>query len=80
MPDDPDHEILLEYNRIGPVMEVRAVSGTDGLEIRFAVPARTARADVEQLARNKLSYARGRSDNLAPSPTSRAGPRGGILV
>jgi hypothetical protein len=58
MSGDPDSEILVEMNRIGGAMEVRAVSGGDGLEVSFSAPANTAQADVDRLARQKLAYVR----------------------
>lgn len=58
MSDDPDSEILLEMNRIGSAMEVRAISAGDGLEISFSAPANTLRSDIERLARSKLAYVR----------------------
>lgn len=58
MPDDPDSEILIEMNRIGSAMEVRAISAGDGLEISFSAPAGAARSDIERLARSKLGYVR----------------------
>lgn len=58
MSDDPDSEILIEMNRIGGAMEVRAISAGDGLEVAFAVPANTAQSDIQRLARSKLAYVR----------------------
>ena len=55
---DPDDEILIEMNRIGGAMEVRAVSTSDGLEVVFTAPANAAQADIESLARAKLAYVR----------------------
>jgi hypothetical protein len=59
---DPDDEILLELNRIGGAIEVRAVSAGDGLEVSFTAPANAARVDIERLARAKLAYVRSRGD------------------
>ncbi|MEQ1784704.1 MAG: hypothetical protein ABMA14_25435 [Hyphomonadaceae bacterium] len=58
MSGDPDDEILLEMNRIGGAMEVRAISATDGLEIEFTAPSSAAKSDIENLARAKLAYVR----------------------
>jgi hypothetical protein len=58
MTDDPDREILLEMNRIGNAMEVRAISAGDGLEISFTAPASSAQSDIDRLARAKLAYVR----------------------
>ena len=58
MTDDPDSEILLEMNRIGGAMEVRAISAGDGLEVSFSAPANTPQSDIQRLARSKLGYVR----------------------
>ncbi|HOZ29009.1 MAG TPA: hypothetical protein PLH23_15575 [Hyphomonadaceae bacterium] len=58
MPSDPDDEILLELNRIRGVMEVRAVSAGDGLEVVFVAPSSAAQSDIQRLARAKLAYVR----------------------
>ncbi len=58
MPDDPDSEILIEMNRIGGAMEVRAISAGDGLEVSFSAPANAAQSDIQRLARSKLAYVR----------------------
>ena len=85
MADDPDNEILLELNRIGGAIEVRAVSAGDGLEVMFTAPASTAKSDIERLARAKLAYVRskdkggghGGSGGPGSPPTD---GRGGILA
>jgi hypothetical protein len=61
MVEDPDSEILIEMNRIGGAMEVRAVSAGDGLEVVFTAPANAAQADIQRLARLKLAYVRGKA-------------------
>ena len=76
MADDPDAEILLELNRIGGAIEVRAVSGGDGLEVAFAAPADAAQTDIENLARAKLRYVRSKSDRNGPGTDG----RGGVLA
>jgi hypothetical protein len=85
--DDPDAEILLETTRIGHALEVRAISGGDGLEVSFQAPASAIEADIHRLARAKLSFVRHRSD--AGSHGSHAGSdeplkpskgRGGVIV
>lgn len=58
MADDPDSEILIEMNRMRGVMEVRAVSAGDGLEVVFMAPTNAAQSDVQRLARSKLAYVR----------------------
>jgi hypothetical protein len=58
---DPDAEILIEMNRMGGVMEVRAVSAGDGLEVVFVAPSNAAQSDIQRLARAKLAYVRKRS-------------------
>jgi len=55
---DPDDEILIEMNRIGGSMEVRAISAIDGLEVAFTAPASALKMDIERLARAKLGYVR----------------------
>ncbi|MEQ1610536.1 MAG: hypothetical protein ABL956_16455 [Hyphomonadaceae bacterium] len=60
MAEDPDSEILIEMNRIGGAMEVRAVSAGDGLEVVFTAPANAAQGDIQRLARAKLAYVRGK--------------------
>ena len=58
MTEDPDTEILIEMNRIGGAMEVRAISAGDGLEVSFSAPANAAQSDIQKLARSKLAYVR----------------------
>jgi len=78
MPDDPDSEILLELNRIGGAIKVRAVSAGDGLEVSFSAPSNTAHADIERLARMKLAYVRSKAQGgQGPSGGNRGG---GIVV
>ena len=78
MPSDPDAEILLELNRIGGAIEVRAVSAGDGLEVSFTAPANAAQADIQRLARAKLSYVRSRSGGQGGQPGNDG--KGGIVV
>jgi hypothetical protein len=78
MADDPDAEILIELNRIGGALEVRAVSVADGLEVAFTAPANAAQADIEKLASAKLHYVRSRNKGGQGGPTSDG--RGGILA
>lgn len=59
----PDDEILIEMNRIGGAMEVRAVSAVDGLEVVFTAPASAGKIDIERLARAKLGYVRRKSED-----------------
>jgi hypothetical protein len=81
MADDPDTEILLEMNRIGGAIEVRAVSAGDGLEVVFTAPAGAAQSDIQKLARLKLSYVRSRSSGGGQgSPPAGGGGIGGIVV
>ena len=61
MTGDPEGEILIEMNRIGGAMEVRAISTADDLEVVFSCPANAAKSDIENLARAKLAYVRRRS-------------------
>jgi hypothetical protein len=80
MADDPDSEIILEMNRIGSAIEVRAVSSGDGLEVAFTVPANAAQSDIERLARAKLSYVRSRGSGGEQGPGRNGDGRGGIVV
>ncbi|MFT3724829.1 MAG: hypothetical protein QM773_14755 [Hyphomonadaceae bacterium] len=59
--DDLDSEILIEMNRIGGAMEVRAVSVGDGLEVVFTAPANAAHSEIERVARSKLAYVRAKA-------------------
>lgn len=61
MAGDPDSEILIEMNRIGGAMEVRAVSCGDGLEVSFTAPSNAPQGDLERLARQKLAYVRAKA-------------------
>ena len=79
MSDDPDDEILIEMARIGTFMEVRAVSGLDGLEISFTAPANAAHADIKRLARQKLAYVRRKQRGGGDDPP-KSGGRGGIVA
>jgi hypothetical protein len=81
---DPDDEIILEINRIGGAVEVRAISAGDGLEVSFAAPVQAAKSDLERLARTKLAYVRAKRDGAGgqddePGGSSDDG-RGGILA
>ena len=80
MADDPDSEILLELNRVGNAVEVRAVSGGDGLEVSFTAPANASQSDIQRLARAKLAYVRGRGQGAPPKDRPPSGGRGGIVV
>jgi hypothetical protein len=76
----PDSEILIETTRIGNTLEVRAISGEDGLEVSFQAPASAIEADIHRLARAKLSFVR---NKLAEEQDEgEAGPdrRGGIIA
>ena len=75
MHPEPDDEILIEMNRIGGAMEVRAVSARDGLEVVFPAPANAAKSDIEKLGRAKLGYVRRKA--RGPSPDSSPGGSGG---
>lgn len=86
-PDDPDNEIILEINRVGSALEVRAVSAGDGLEVTFPAPANAPKGDLERVARSKLAYVRSRRGGSGgqggndPSGDGPAGDgRGGILA
>jgi hypothetical protein len=81
---DPDVEIILEINRIGGALEVRAVSAGDGLEVTFPAPANAPKADLERVARSKLAYVRGRRSGSggedADGGGTPGGGRGGLLA
>lgn len=82
MSDDLDSEIYLETQRVGNVMEVRAVSAADGFEISFVAPADGPKSAVERLARAKLAYARKRRAGPIDDPEEpgSASGRGGLLA
>jgi hypothetical protein len=80
MPDDPDSEILLEMNRIGNAMEVRAISASDGLEVSFTAPANTAQSDIDRLARSKLAYVRRKSQGDGAAPGRKPDGKGGWIA
>ncbi len=48
--------VILEMTTIGSSQKVTAVDEKTGTEVSFIVPASTARADIERLARAKLDY------------------------
>jgi hypothetical protein len=79
--NDPDAEIILEMNRIGGAVEVRAISAGDGLEVSFTAPASAAQSDLHRLARQKLAYVRARAEKGSgkDEPPS-GGGRGGIVA
>ena len=66
MTTDPDDEILIEMNRIGGAMEVRAISAIDGLEVVFTAPANAAKSEVANVARAKLAYVRRKASGGEP--------------
>jgi len=82
--NDPDAEIIIEMNRIGGAVEVRAISAGDGLEVSFTAPASAAQSDLHRLARQKLAYVRARAEKGGQGggndePPS-GGGRGGIVA
>lgn len=79
MTGDPDGEILIEMNRIGGAMEVRAISAGDGLEVVFTAPANAAKSDVENLARAKLAYVRRKSSG-GDKPEKKPDGKGGWIA
>lgn len=84
MTDDPDSEILIEMNRIGGAMEVRAISAGDGLEVSFSAPANAAQSDIKRLARAKLGHVRrkmsGEDLPQADGSTARKDGKGGWIA
>lgn len=79
MTGDPDGEILIEMNRIGHAMEVRAIATADGLEVMFTAPANAMQADLERLARQKLAYVRRKAQGK-DEPDKPGGDRKGGLI
>jgi hypothetical protein len=85
--DDPDSEIILEIHVVGAAQQVRAISGSDGLEVSFPAPASALRTDIERLARAKLAFVRksrppsggGTGGGSGDGPPT-GGGRGGILA
>ena len=57
--------IILELTAIGASQKVTAVDEATGTEVSFVVPAGTARADIERLARSKLDYVLKKNDGGA---------------
>ncbi|HEV7690027.1 MAG TPA: hypothetical protein VGO52_04370 [Hyphomonadaceae bacterium] len=81
--NDPDAEIILEMNRIGGAVEVRAISAGDGLEVSFTAPASAAQSDLHRLARQKLAYVRARAEKGGQGGKDKppsGGGRGGIVA
>ncbi len=79
MSNEPDAEILIEMNRIGGAMEVRAISTTDDLEVVFTAPANAAKSDIERLARAKLAYVR-RKSHGGDGPDKKPDGKGGWVA
>lgn len=77
---DPDDEILIEMNRIGGAMEVRAISASDGLEIVFTAPSNAPKGDVEKLARAKLNYVRKKSEGQGNEGPQKPGGKRGLIA
>jgi hypothetical protein len=80
MPGDPDEEILIETNRIGGAMEVRAISASDGLEVAFTAPSNAAQSDINRLARQKLAYVRRKLEGEGGGDPPKSDGRGGIIA
>jgi hypothetical protein len=78
--EDPDAEILIETTRIGNALEVRAISGGDGLEVSFQAPASAIEGDIHRLARAKLSFVRSRAAGGSDEPGHGSKGRGGVIV
>jgi hypothetical protein len=79
MTGDPDGEILIEMNRIGGSLEVRAISTSDDLEVVFTAPASAAKSDIEKLARAKLAYVR-RKGQGGSEPGRKPDGKGGWIA
>jgi hypothetical protein len=79
--DDPDAEIILEINRMGGALDVRAISVGDGLEVSFAAPVHAPQSDLERVARSKLAYVRSRRGGGQGGPDGAPSDgRGGLLT
>jgi hypothetical protein len=48
--------IILELTTVGSSQKVTAIDDETGVEVSFIAPANAARADIERLARSKLTY------------------------
>ena len=54
MPDPGDREVYFEFVAIGNVVKVMAIDSVTGIEVSVMGPAKAARADLQQLALQKL--------------------------
>jgi hypothetical protein len=64
VPPEP-RRIILELTTLGASQKVTAVDEDTGVEVSFVAPASAARADVERLARAKLTYVLKKKDGGA---------------
>jgi hypothetical protein len=51
---DPQAEVFFEFTVIGPTVKVAAIDGATALEVSVFGPANASRADLQQLALQKL--------------------------
>ena len=83
---DYKEDVILEFTRVEGIVEIRAVSATDGLEVSFMAPAATPQQELEIIAVRKLEWVRtrkqGGTDKKAAGVTGgvRRDRRGGIIV
>ena len=54
MPDSGDREVYFEFVAIGNVVKVMAIDSVTGIEVSVMGPVKAARADLQQLALQKL--------------------------
>ena len=54
MPDPADREVYFEFVAIGNVVKVMAIDSVTGIEVSVMGPVKAARADLQQLALQKL--------------------------
>ena len=54
MPEFDDREVYFEFVAIGNVVKVMAIDSVTGIEVSVMGPVKAARADLQQLALQKL--------------------------
>ncbi len=62
MAADPPREVYFEHTVIGAVVRVAAVDAATAIEVQVMGPASASRADLEQLALQKLKARLARED------------------
>ncbi len=76
----PNEEVFIEIQKVGSGLEVRAVAGSDGLEVSFIAPLNASQAQIEQLSLAKLAYVRRKVTGGAGEDGSGPGGRGGLIA